>query len=169
MASTTLGWTRLVWVCAVVVMGVSGRSDRVPPEACDGMKPLGHGAEPQISLPPYYIDVIPPTVPNQAFQVVLAADDPSVPFMGFFIKAFDEITGKVVGSFTRSSDVGTIDCGASGFGAHHTSSTPKTSVILNWQPSDYTGSVSFMATVVQSFSVYWVGVVSPSVAVGGII
>ncbi|KAK4318569.1 hypothetical protein Pmani_010442 [Petrolisthes manimaculis] len=143
-------------------------SNHVPASACAGMKPLGHNIEPQISLPPYYIDVIPPTVPNQAFQVVLAADD--VPFKGFFIKAFDQITGKVVGSFTKSSaDVATIDCGASGFGAHHTSSTDKTSVVLNWQPpSDYTGSVSFMATVVQSFSVYWMDVVSPLVAVAGI-
>ncbi|XP_042214841.1 putative defense protein [Homarus americanus] len=160
MAGATAEGVLVAVLC--LVAGVAGRSTTVPAEACQSMMP-SHGHNAQLSQPPYNLIVRGNTQAiNSPVNVVLAGAGPRDMFRGFFVKAFDDATGRAIGSFTNAPK--TIDCGGVATGAHHAGPSAKNSVTLTWQPPvGFTGSVSFMATVVQTMDTFWVGVVSKSV------
>ncbi|XP_045604530.2 LOW QUALITY PROTEIN: defense protein l(2)34Fc [Procambarus clarkii] len=134
---------------ACMVTTAAGMSDHVPLEACKSMIPEGHGAGAQTSRPPYTLSAQSNALATgPQVTVQLEGLGSGAKFKGFFVRAFDSSSGSSLGSFTRAPK--TIDCDGQASGAHHANPDPKRSVTLTWvPPPGYTGSVIFLATVVQ--------------------
>ncbi|XP_071529874.1 putative defense protein 3 [Panulirus ornatus] len=158
----------VIWamVATVVYLAATaaGRSDHVPTDACKSMFPSGHGVDAQLSEPPYVFTLPAKMAPNSEVIVILSGSGSSDTFKGFFVKAFNDATSSPIGSFKAPK---TIDCDGPASGAHHANSTSKESVTLTWLPPlNFVGSVTFMATVVESRENFWTGVVSDQLILG---
>ncbi|XP_069939956.1 putative defense protein, partial [Cherax quadricarinatus] len=95
--------------------------------------------------------------------VLLQGLSPADTFKGFFVKAFDS-KGSTIGSFVKAPK--TIDCDGKASGAHHANPSLKESVTVTWAPPQgYTGTVTFVATVVQTQKVFWINIKSNNVVI----
>ncbi|XP_064113092.1 defense protein l(2)34Fc-like isoform X2 [Macrobrachium nipponense] len=153
----------VVLLSSFLTTSVKAMSDHVPAAACTTMIPQ-HEADPQTSAAPYVLKVPAGPVPvDSVINVVVSGVDPTVMFKGFFVKGFDDATGKPTGMFTEAPN--TIDCDSTADGATHADGLLKESVVLAWKPpAGFQGSVTFMATVVMEQPIFWTGVVSDSIS-----
>ena len=77
-------------------------------------------------------------------------------FKGIMVYAYDPTTHQPIGFFIPGRGLKTIDSCSS---VTHTDNKKKRSATLIWQaPADRSGKVSFIATVVERFSEFYVGI-----------
>jgi len=80
-------------------------------------------------------------------------------FQGFVLQAREEGTDTVVGSFdiTGADKVKYVQCQNIQDTVTHSDNSAQDSVVVKWNaPSEYTGSVAIVATVLQDYVTYWV-------------
>ncbi|XP_045618656.1 defense protein l(2)34Fc [Procambarus clarkii] len=149
-------WVRVaVWAAVAVSSGrtFSGASVGV---ACDSMQPghLSLGA--QTSSPPYGIFITPR---NTSYYVTVYGQG-NREFKGFLLQARDE-KGQRVGRFTKVQKPGRIiECSFDGGAVQHRRGDSKTQVTARWEPQGFKGQMQFRATVVESYTTYWMDVLS---------
>jgi len=103
---------------------------------------------------------------DQKLTLTLGGDE----FLGFMIQARDG-QNRVVGQFLVVDSVHsqTLDCSGKDDTITHLSAQkgkPLTGITFDWiPPAGYKGNVKFMATVVQTGFVYWVGRVTKDIDV----
>lgn len=97
-------------------------------------------------------------IPGGSITVTITALNGKV-FLGYLMVAKEEGTGADLGSFSIISG-GKVMCGPTGDqGVTHTNKASKTTESFTWTaPSNANGNIKFEATIVQSYSVYWLNV-----------
>lgn len=149
----TLSLLLVAWL----VYMIKARPEGVPGDACETMDP-GHGSEPQTTPCPYRLYLNKYDIyQNQKVMFTIEAP-PDRKIRGFMVQARD-FEQKPIGEFViTATDMKTIDCGEGQRNtASHTSSDPKDKVQMVWKPpEDYTGTVTFFATVAENRTTYWV-------------
>ncbi|XP_017067938.1 defense protein l(2)34Fc [Drosophila eugracilis] len=156
---------RLLVIAACLAISVHAYSEGAPKAACRDLTPQ-HGAKLQTDKPPYSITGPPHVRGDQKLTLTLGGDE----FLGFMIQARDG-QNRVVGQFqvVDPKHSQTLECSGKDDTLTHlkaTKGSPLTSVTFDWiPPAGYKGNVKFMATVVQTGFVYWVGRVTKDVDV----
>ncbi|GAB6031631.1 hypothetical protein CHUAL_009391 [Chamberlinius hualienensis] len=130
-----------------------------PLSTCDTMLPLHRPYSAQNSPSPYVITVS-KTLFTVGENVTVAISSPfGNSFKGFLIKALPSgVNSGVAGQFTNNFPYAHyLDCGnLSQSAVTHSDPSNKTSITLFWT-TDQPGVYSFKATVVESFTPFWVG------------
>ncbi|XP_034097820.1 defense protein l(2)34Fc [Drosophila sulfurigaster albostrigata] len=156
---------RLLLIAVCLAASAHAYSEGAPKVACGDLTPQ-HGAQLQTKKPPYSISGSSHVRNSQKLTLTLGGDE----FMGFIIQARDG-QNRVVGQFkvvdTEHSQ--TLDCSGPQDTLTHLNAkkgSPLSGLTFEWiPPAGYTGNVKFMASVVQSSFVYWVGRVTKDVTV----
>ncbi|XP_056379298.1 putative ferric-chelate reductase 1 [Hyla sarda] len=129
--------------------------------ACDSMLPSHSNGVPQSSVSPYNI-----TVSNKTFSpgdviTVTIQSVSGAAFKGFLLQAQSVGGNWITGTFsTTDSNTQLLTCTQPNSAVSHTSNSQKTKITASWTAPQGAGPVVFIATVVQSFSVFWTGVQS---------
>ncbi|XP_077561331.1 ferric-chelate reductase 1-like [Haemaphysalis longicornis] len=134
-----------------------------PAESCDSMLPRHVYTAPKPAHESPYTFVA--SANRYSYQNVdgIQVELGGAPFKGFFIAAMDPRTQKRIGSFLKVKGTHPVTCSA----VTHNDAHPKSHVSLLWLPPQNTpeGEVVFMATVVESYSRYFTGLVAAVPAV----
>ncbi|KAK2169723.1 hypothetical protein LSH36_7g02007 [Paralvinella palmiformis] len=135
-----------------------------PTSSCSTMMPRhlsraqDHGTNP----PPYQItidDGIDTYKPNQQIDLVLHTSEPSVLAQGFILEARTVSDDKPVGTFVNAHKGTKIMCDDKAVSHYRTYQVSKTRYRMTWlAPDTDVGDVVFVATVVQSYRIFWTGV-----------
>ncbi|KAL7647140.1 UNVERIFIED_CONTAM: hypothetical protein RMT77_002398 [Armadillidium vulgare] len=135
--------------------------DGAPPSACVEMTPHHEEYVKQTDTSPFEIEVV--SMDQQAIVVLRNITGGS--FKGFMLRAVDS-ENVTVGHFVDyPSTAKTLTCNSTDDNVTHNSDEVKYEQQFLWQ-SDITGvTVTFIATFVQSFDIFWVGVRSASINV----
>ncbi|XP_071983070.1 putative ferric-chelate reductase 1 [Engystomops pustulosus] len=134
--------------------------------ACDSMLPSHGGNVAQTSVAPYIITVSNTSfVPGDSITVTIKSNSPSTTFEGFLLQARLFGGDGIAGTFTTTdSNAQILPCGAQARAAvSHNSKVSKTSITALWTASQEAGPVRFRATVLNSFSNFWIGVESDTI------
>ncbi|KAH8255829.1 hypothetical protein KR038_011453 [Drosophila bunnanda] len=154
---------RLLVIVVCLAISVHAYSDGAPKVACPDLTPQ-HGAKLQTIKPPYSLSGPAHVRSGEKLKLTLGGDE----FKGFIIQARDG-QNRVVGKFQVVDDAHsqTLTCSATDDSlTHRKISSPLNQVTFEWvAPAGYKGNVKFMATVVQSSFVYWVGRVTKDINV----
>ncbi|KAH8376933.1 hypothetical protein KR093_002289 [Drosophila rubida] len=156
---------RFLLIAVCLAAGVSAYSDGAPKVACGDMTPQ-HGAQLQTKKPPYSFSGPAHVRNDQKLTLTLGGDE----FLGFMIQARDG-QNRVVGQFkvVDAEHSQTLDCSGPQDTLTHLKAvkgSPLSGLTFDWiPPAGYTGNVKFMATVVQTGFVYWVGRVTKDINV----
>ncbi|XP_048845348.1 putative ferric-chelate reductase 1 [Brienomyrus brachyistius] len=160
----------LLLVAAACIVGVEGFPNGQVAVACSSMMP-NHGQVASSSPSPYTVTVDKTTFsPGDKIKVTLSS---STTFKGFLIQARDskQLSGNPVGTFTLLSSTQSqlLNCGSTqGSAVSQTSSARLNQIQVTWNaPKTAPSTVQFLATVVQSYSVFWVKVPSQVVSLTG--
>ncbi|XP_053206782.1 putative defense protein 3 [Panonychus citri] len=130
-----------------------------PADACENLTPRHTGTTPITENSPYTLKAITgnfeySSSTDQGIKVRI--DGP--PFRGFFVIAVDAKTGERVGKWAQLKGTNTIDACS---GITHGDNKRKKSATLLWIPPEKgSGGISFIATVVKSFSEYYTPITS---------
>ncbi|KAH8410251.1 hypothetical protein KR009_010078 [Drosophila setifemur] len=156
---------RLLVIAACLAISVHGYSDGAPKAACRDLTPQ-HGAELQTAKPPYSFSGAAHVRNDDKLTLTLGGGD----FLGFMVQARDG-QNRIVGQFrvVDAAHSQTLDCSGKADTLTHlkaTKGSPLSGVTFEWiPPAGYVGNVKFMATVVQTGFVYWVGRVTKDINV----
>ncbi|XP_030377051.1 defense protein l(2)34Fc [Scaptodrosophila lebanonensis] len=155
---------RLLVIAAFLAASAHAYSEGAPRAACGDLTPQ-HGAKLQTIKPPYSISGPPHVLKGETVKLTLGGDK----FLGFMIQARDG-QNRPVGQFkVLDTKAQTLDCSGPQDTLTHLRAqkdSPISGVSFEWQPpAGYKGNVKFMATVVQTGFVYWVGRVTKDVDV----
>lgn len=149
----------LVLFLTLLIGQISGYGSGAPSFTCSTKMP-SHGAPAQTSpATDYQITTSSSTyTPGGSITVTITALNDKV-FVGYLMVAKDEGTGADLGSFSIISG-GKVMCGTTrDQGVTHTSKASKTTESFTWTaPSNANGNIKFEATIVQSYSKYWLNV-----------
>ncbi|XP_065922221.1 putative ferric-chelate reductase 1 isoform X3 [Magallana gigas] len=149
----------LVLFLTLLIGQISGYGSGAPSFTCSTKMP-SHGAPAQTSpATDYQITTSSSTyTPGGSITVTITALNGKV-FVGYLMVAKDEGTGADLGSFSIISG-GKVMCGTTrDQGVTHTSKASKTTESFTWTaPSNANGNIKFEATIVQSYSKYWLNV-----------
>ncbi|EDW77388.1 defense protein l(2)34Fc [Drosophila tropicalis] len=152
-------------IIAVAIACVQAYSEGAPKAACKDLTPQ-HGAELQTKKPPYSFSGPSHVRGDQKLTLTLGGGE----FLGFIIQARDG-QNRVVGKFEVVDGVHsqTLDCSGPADTLTHLKATkgkPLSGLEFKWTaPEGYKGNVKFMATVVETGFVYWVGRVTKDIDV----
>lgn len=151
----------LAFLVALVILETDGYSSGAPGSSCWSMRPRHNPYNPQIlSFSPFRFSLPSTYVPNEEFEVTISSPD-SRSIRGFLLEARDR-NNDTVGTFRVSQPATHLVC--SNRALTHSLSQRRTSVVGLWRaPSPNVGPVVFSATIVQSYSTFWVGIRSPQV------
>ncbi|XP_053632788.1 putative defense protein 3 [Cherax quadricarinatus] len=155
-------WVAGVWAAAMMMGGGEAFSSVSVAVACDTMQP-GHLSLGAQTVPsPFHIHI---TSKDDYYYVTLYGEK-NREFKGFMLQARDS-KGERVGRFIKVQKPGRIiDCSTNdGAAVQHKNSDPKTQVTASWVPEDFKGQVQFRATVVESYTTYWVNLLSDPLTV----
>ncbi|XP_053549697.1 putative ferric-chelate reductase 1 [Bombina bombina] len=133
-------------------------------DACDTMLPVHGNSRTQTSTAPYSITVSADKFnPGDTIKVTIRTDSSS--FKGFLLEARSIGGDRILGTFTVTDpNTQGLSCsGGPNSAISHTSATAKTQVTANWKAPIGAGPVRFTATVLQSYSIFWSQVQSPTV------
>lgn len=140
---------------------VQGYDTGAPASQCQSLA-TGHGQESQNpATAPYTVKVSSSGVgPGVGVSVELSSPGGSTPFRGFILQARDTATDQPVGYFTldtASTQAKYLTCsGVRQSAITHLNSQEKRSVGVTWQAeSSYEGRVRILATVVQTYDIFW--------------
>ncbi|KAH8273975.1 hypothetical protein KR044_006819 [Drosophila immigrans] len=176
---------RLVLIAVCLAASANAYSDGAPKVACGDLTPQ-HGAQLQTDKPPYSISGLSHVRSGEKLTLTLGGDE----FLGFLIQARDG-QNRVVGQFkvVDAQHSQTLDCSGPqvslkwelGFNfflininlfqdslthLKAVKGSPLSGVTFEWiAPAGYKGNVKFMATVVKTGFVYWVGRVTKDINV----
>ncbi|XP_069126551.1 putative ferric-chelate reductase 1 homolog [Argopecten irradians] len=134
-----------------------------PPSTCSTMFPVHSGSPARTGPTPYFFQLIKSTYsPEESLSVNLVGNGALM--RGYQIQARDG-NGNVVGQFTSAQGGRTINCQGQMNGAlTHANPMDKQGVSFTWKaPSNAVGSIVFIASVVQTYNVFWVNVKSPAI------
>eukprot|EP00105_Crassostrea_gigas_P015167 XP_011432083.1 PREDICTED: putative ferric-chelate reductase 1 isoform X3 [Crassostrea gigas] len=149
----------LVPFLTLLIGQISGYGSGAPSFTCSTKMP-SHGAPAQTSpATDYQITTSSSTyTPGGSITVTITALNGKV-FVGYLMVAKDEGTGADLGSFSIISG-GKVMCGTTrDQGVTHTNKASKTTESFTWTaPSNANGNIKFEATIVQSYSKYWLNV-----------
>ncbi|XP_052684226.1 putative ferric-chelate reductase 1 isoform X3 [Crassostrea angulata] len=149
----------LVLFLTLLIGQISGYGSGAPSFTCSTKMP-SHGAPAQTSpATDYQITTSSSTyTPGGSITVTITALNGKV-FVGYLMVAKDEGTGADLGSFSIISG-GKVMCGTTrNQGVTHTNKASKTTESFTWTaPSNANGNIKFEATIVQSYSKYWLNV-----------
>lgn len=150
----------LVLLLTLLIGQISGYGRGAPSWTCSSKLPSHGGLEAQTSpATDYQITTSASTyTPGGSITVTITALN-GQDFKGYLMVAKDEGTGADLGSFSIISG-GKVMCGPKGdLAVTHTSKASKTTESFTWTaPSVASGNIKFEATIVQSYSVYWLNV-----------
>ena len=96
------------------------------------------------------------------------------PFKGFLLKAANVASNKIMGSFTilesgPKTSAQYLNCTNPQSAITHINNQQKLLQTVEWRPpSQFTGSVVMVATVVKDFDTYWVNITSDTIMVGDV-
>merc|ERR1740128_913908 len=162
MKSPTLGLILAISYCCVYV---KANPNGAPSSTCAAMRPFHVGATHSIDPSPYQINVEKTEIDSETTILVhLKSIQAADTFKGYLIMAFDE-NKEVTGSFSGGTN--TVDCpGKSKSAATHSDAEVKSEVALTWTPaSGFAGTVTFKATFVKDYTIYWSDVMSSPVTI----
>ncbi|CAL8097095.1 unnamed protein product [Orchesella dallaii] len=149
----------------MIISYVSCYPNHVPnsPDVCSKMIP-GHGPRPQPTANPFEIVLNKQSMlGGNNLQVVLKGKN-GEKFKGFYLQIRDQ-NGSPIGLFQspNENESRAHTCfGIKDNAIHHTSRNDKERITVYWKaPEAYTGKVKVVATVVQDFETYWVGLQAP--------
>ncbi|GAB6032329.1 hypothetical protein CHUAL_010969 [Chamberlinius hualienensis] len=145
-------------VLSLFVYSTSAFPHGAPPDICvTNLVPSHGGNRPQPSTGPYTIVASSRTYsPGKPITVILKGSGQS--FKGFAIQAQDFQTGEpILNGEWRGTGIKQLPCGA----VTHTSPASKTKVEVTWVPKG-SGEVIFLATVVETYDTFYVGIKSSS-------
>lgn len=127
-----------ILICAALHLKVDAMSTGAPLDACESMLPNHPTFSPQLSEPPIEVDYpVWSVFPGDKVEVTIRTT--GVPFRGFFIQARPLSEDTPIGRFSSSDEVNAINCfGMIQSAATHTSSIPKSQVIVEWEAPDIT-------------------------------
>lgn len=149
----------LVLLLTLLIGQISGYGRGAPDWTCSSKMP-SHGGVAQTSpATDYQITTSASTyMPGGSITVTITALNGKA-FLGYLMVAKEEGTGADLGSFSIISG-GKVMCGTTGDqGVTHTNKASKTTESFTWTaPSNANGNIKFEATIVQSYSVYWLNV-----------
>lgn len=149
----------LVLFLTLLIGQISGYGSGAPSFTCSTKMP-SHGAPAQTSPATDYQITTSSSIytPGGSITVTITALNGKV-FVGYLMVAKDEGTGADLGSFSIISG-GKVMCGTTrDQGVTHTSKASKTAESFTWTaPSNANGNIKFEATIVQSYSKYWLNV-----------
>ncbi|XP_060081001.1 putative ferric-chelate reductase 1 homolog [Ylistrum balloti] len=133
-----------------------------PSTTCSTMFPVHSGSPAQTTQPPYFFQLSKTTfTPGETLSVNLVGN--GVILRGYQIQARDG-NGNVVGQFTSAAGARTITCGLENGALTHSNARNKQGVSFTWQaPTPAVGGIQFIATVVQTYNVFWLNVNSPQI------
>ncbi|XP_064457505.1 uncharacterized protein LOC135368266 [Ornithodoros turicata] len=135
-----------------------------PAESCDSMLPRHVYTAPRPAHESPYTFVA--SSSHYSYQNVdgIQVELGGAAFKGFFIAAIDPATSRRIGTFLRVKGTHPVKCSA----VTHNDNQPKSHVSLLWLPPDNVpeGNVVFMATVVNSYSRYYTGLIASVPAAG---
>ncbi|XP_014665730.1 PREDICTED: defense protein l(2)34Fc-like [Priapulus caudatus] len=142
-----------VTVTFALIASVAGYPDGAPDTACDNLQPK-HGTNAQTSSPPFSIDVDSTSYAADQMLAVTVRGGPR--FEGLMLQAQDS-NNDPVGSFTSvPNGLKTLQCGGTTDTVTQSSKSRKTTKTVTFRaPSSDVGNIKFVATVVQSYSKYW--------------
>ena len=157
----------------IIVVGMSvaiTAAIDAPPSFCFGMMPI-LPAPPQTSPPPYSITVAANVVkPGSQVDVVITSSYPGLTMNSIILQGRQG--DKIVGKWTINKDDKVsqlLDCGEPDNTVTHKGHHPdldKRTVTYSWTaPVGIDGEVRFRATIIQSYSIFWVGIESVPVKI----
>ncbi|XP_040216118.1 putative ferric-chelate reductase 1 isoform X2 [Rana temporaria] len=146
-------------------VGVDAYGNGLVTAACSSMMPQ-HGASAQTSSSPYILTLSKTTYsPGEKITATLTSSSGSTQFKGFLIQARSASDTTPWGSFQVTSDAQTLTCTTAADSVSHASSSRKTSLQVTWiAPTSTTANIQIRATVVQTESVFWTNVNSPTLS-----
>lgn len=120
----------------------------------------GHGSQRQpSSTNPYALSTANGQSTYTAGDVItLTLNGGATPFSGFLVQAIS-VNGGIVGTMIAPPGSKVLPCGGKGdHGLTHSTKTPKSSFAFQWKAPDpvIAGDITFLVTVVQRYSTYWV-------------
>lgn len=161
---------KLITCLLLINSMVFAHKDGAPLKACMEMTPGHTGTSPQpleTAIHKLMIAPAPQIKSVKKDSIVVTLNGAKGAFKGFFIQARSLTSGDVnpVGVWDVSAASGLakgVDCGDNKDSAvTHIDNTLKPSVSLFWTPPEkFSGKVVFVATVVQEYKTYWVGIQS---------
>ncbi|DAA31466.1 TPA: ferric-chelate reductase 1, partial [Bos taurus] len=162
---TAPGFTVSAFILLLHVSFVANYPSGKVTKSCGGMIPE-HGHTPQ-SHPAHNISVSQKTFrPGDQIKVTLSGP----PFKGFLLEARDaeNLSGPPVGSFTlidsHVSQLLTCE-DVQGSAVSHRSPSKKTEIKVFWDaPSGAPNHITFLATVVEKYKIYWVKIPGPVIS-----
>ncbi|XP_033737676.1 putative ferric-chelate reductase 1 homolog [Pecten maximus] len=133
-----------------------------PPSTCTTMFPVHSGSSARTGPAPYFFQLVKSTYsPGESISVNLVGSGALL--KGYQIQARDG-NGNVVGQFTSAQGGRTINCGLENGALTHSNPMDKQGVSFTWQaPNPAVGNIVFIASIVQTYSVFWVNVKSPAI------
>lgn len=137
-----------------------------PVSMCIPMIPHHKGSSPQKTTPNYNITIDPTDPQSGIFKVKLHGNKEN--FMGFMLEARATPESEPIGQFSKNSeDTKTLNCGKTTSSAlTHSNNVKREMVETEWlAPPNFEGNIQFIATIVANYSIFWTGVLSPSVHV----
>lgn len=147
-----------------------------PTSACQTLVPQHPGVTPSNATTPYVIDVSStPIIPGgRSYLITLRGISPSTTLSGYMIQARNAANTAqylTYGSFDRfdpmDNEIQAITCRTSGDTVTHTNSNPKGQVIIKWNaPSTGTGTVRFVGTIADSYTLIFANQTSVSLTYG---
>ncbi|XP_052088311.1 putative ferric-chelate reductase 1 homolog [Mytilus californianus] len=153
-------------ITAFVIQRIQGYGTGAPQSKCGDMFPLHSRIQPENGLPPYTLTASSYTYKQGDTITVTLASPTGASFAGYILGAKDQTTlNSNLGRFTNTATGRTLSCGTSGAGAvTHQNSQPEYQLQFQWQPTaDTTGNVVFIATVVESYSTFWLNIVTSTI------
>lgn len=152
-----------LWVLAVISQSSAFQSS-APTSSCSTMMPrhMARAQDHSRNPPPYQItinDRIDTYTPNQRIDLELFTTDPSVLAKGFMLQAKTVSGDKAVGTFVDAQKGTKIMCDDKAVSHYRTYQVSKTRYHMTWvAPDTDMGDIVFVATVVESYNVFWTGV-----------
>ncbi|XP_076071249.1 putative ferric-chelate reductase 1 homolog [Mytilus galloprovincialis] len=153
-------------ITALVIQRIQGFGTGAPASKCGDMFPSHSQIQPENSLPPYTLTASSYTYKQGDTITITLVSPTRASFAGYIIGAKDQATlNNNIGRFTNSATGKILPCGSSGAGAvTHQSNQAEYRLEFQWQPTaDTTGNVIFMATVVESYSTFWMNIVTSAI------
>jgi len=155
----------LLLLVSYCYIDVAAFPNGAPSTACASMEPFHVGATHSKDPSPYQINVEKTEIDSATSILVhLKSIQAADTFKGYLVMAFDE-NKEVTGSFSGGTN--TVDCsGKSKSAATHSDAEVKSEVALTWTPaSGFAGTVTFKATFVKDYTIYWSDVMSSPVTI----
>nr|A4QP81.1 RecName: Full=Putative ferric-chelate reductase 1 [Danio rerio]AAI39693.1 Zgc:163022 protein [Danio rerio] len=161
---------RLLFVLVSCFGLVQSYKNGLVSSVCGSMMP-NHGANAQISSPPFTVTADKTTFKEGDQITVTLNSQTGYQFEGFMLQARQVGSSSSIGTFSvTASNMQLLTCdGVSARSVSHTSNSKKSSIQAKWTAptSGQLGNIQFSVTFVKSDDTFWVGVKSSAVVYNG--